>query len=124
MPRSPAPTIEQRILAALRRHGTQTISQLHGPGTPGLTGRRASEIAAACEAMIGRRELAVARGYDRVGRSVLFYSLPPGWTDTPAKEGSNHVAKTTTAETHPGDGRPGRRADTAAARPRTPDGTE
>ena len=83
MPRSPAPTIEQRILAALRRHGTQTISQLHGPGTPGLTGRRASEIAAACEAMIGRRELAVARGYDRVGRSVLFYSLPTASADNP-----------------------------------------
>jgi len=48
--KKPPPSIEARILSALRVAGRPlTVSQLHGPGRPGLTSRRSSEIHKACE---------------------------------------------------------------------------
>ncbi len=80
-------TIEARILAALRRLSPQTVAQLHGPGVPGLASRRASEIAAAGEAMAMRGELiAFWREKSSSPWSMVrerVFSLPPGWTDNP-----------------------------------------
>jgi hypothetical protein len=56
--RDGTPTIEARILAALRvAGGPLTVAQLHGPGRPGLTGRRSAEIRAACEELTSRGDL-------------------------------------------------------------------
>jgi hypothetical protein len=86
MPRSPAPTIEQRILAALRidarrGNGPQTVAQLHR--RPGLTGRRTSEIERACERLTrldGVVEVWEER-YRVGGNLVPAYSLPFDWAD-------------------------------------------
>lgn len=60
--RKRTPTIEARILAALRRAGRpMSVTQLHGPGMPGLTSRTVAEIRAACEAMAARGELTAVR---------------------------------------------------------------
>ena len=48
--KKPPPSIEARILSALRVAGRPlTVAQLHGPGRPGLTSRRSAEIRSVCE---------------------------------------------------------------------------
>jgi len=61
------PTIEARILAALRIErrrggGPLTVAELHN--RPGLTGRRSPEIAEACERLVDRGD--VVPGWRRV----------------------------------------------------------
>jgi hypothetical protein len=83
MPRSPAPTIEARILSALRRWGPQTVAQLHGPGTPGLTGRRAAEIREACWRLVERGEILSCPWDARWSYESAVYSLPTVPADNP-----------------------------------------
>jgi hypothetical protein len=72
------PTIEQRILTAIRRAGRSlTVTEMHGPGMPGLTSRRVTQIRECCEAMVDRGDL--VRGLPRaMGRYRLraTYGLP------------------------------------------------
>src|SRR5271166_6412955 len=82
MPRT-KPTIEARILAALRvdarqHNGPQTIAQLHR--RPGLTKRRTAEIRAACLYLVVRQQVSGTPVYTRCGW-MGAYQMPFGWVD-------------------------------------------
>jgi hypothetical protein len=67
-------TIEDRVLAAIRREGRPlTVWELRGPGMPGLSSRKASELRAACEALAAAGQLLRVRSYTRKGKPVIEY---------------------------------------------------
>ena len=84
------PTIEQRIRAAIvRSQRPLSVAELHGPGMPGLTSRRSSEIAAACATMVERGELVRLpgepprfRGHSSIGKKSYAKGQRGGWRKT------------------------------------------
>jgi hypothetical protein len=94
------PTIEARILAALRLacrrgEGPLTVAQLHTRA--GLTGRRSPEIAAACERLVDAGVLYPGWRRDRwVGtRWTYRLSSPPGpAADKSPGKGDPHARRT------------------------------
>jgi len=83
MPRSPAPVVEARILAAIRRNGPQTVAELHA--RPGLVHPTSGEIEEACQRMVHRGELVGGwreRGAKRWGmKREWVCRLPSGLAD-------------------------------------------
>ena len=70
--------IEGRILAALQcERRPLCVADLRGPGMPGLTSRSPAQIRAACEALVERGELVRIRSWERRGKPVVEYALPP-----------------------------------------------
>jgi hypothetical protein len=69
-------TIEARVRSAIRREGRPlTVWELRGPGMPGLSSRKASELRGACEALAARGELVRVRSSLRKGKPVTEYAL-------------------------------------------------
>jgi hypothetical protein len=67
-------TIEDRVLAAIRREGRPlTVWELRGPGMPGLSSLKASELRAACEALAAAGQLLRVRSYTRKGKPAIEY---------------------------------------------------
>jgi hypothetical protein len=75
------PTIDQRVLAALRLawrrgEGPLTVAQLHTRA--GLTGRRSPEIAAACERLVDQGVLYPGWRHERWVGTCWTYRLAEG----------------------------------------------
>jgi len=93
------PTIEQRILAALRLawrlgEGSLTVAQLHTRA--GLTGRRSQEIAAACDRLVDAGVLYPGWRHERwVGpRWTYRLSSPPEVVaDKSPGKGTSHARR-------------------------------
>jgi hypothetical protein len=93
------PTIEQRILAALRLayrrgEGPLSVAQLHTRA--GLTGRRSPEIAAACERLVDAGMLYPGWRHERwVGARWTYRlsSLPEAVADKSPGKGALHARR-------------------------------
>jgi hypothetical protein len=93
------PTIEQRILAALRLacrrgEGPLTVAQLHARA--GLTGRRSPEIAAACERLVDQGVLYPGWRRDRWVGARWTYRLsspPEAAADKSPGKGTSHARR-------------------------------
>jgi hypothetical protein len=101
MPRtgSRTPTIEARILAALRLawrlgEGPLTVAQLHTRA--GLTGRRSPEIATACERLVDQGVLYPGWRRERFVGARWTYrlsSLPEAPTDKSLERGTSNARR-------------------------------